>query len=151
MPARHAPVAVLVPVGRHAAAQRELSSGASPCVRQVEPAPPHIDCSTACEGLSVQPSVQKGVDPPVKQSSAPHAGSGSPVADPVVQTAPAREPVPVEEVWQRPAAQVCPVAQRTPQTPQLARSVLVSTQAAPHIVRGAAQVLPPKQRPIEQV
>ena len=62
-PARHAPVAVVVPVGRQVLVQSELSSGASPCVRQVDPAPPHCACSVACEELLVQVSVQNGIDP----------------------------------------------------------------------------------------
>lgn len=62
-PARHAPVAVVVPAGRQVLVQSELSSGASPCVRQVDPAPPHIDCSTACEALFEHVSVQNGTDP----------------------------------------------------------------------------------------
>lgn len=47
---------------------------------------------------------------------------------------------PVIIVEQRPAAQLWPAAQRVPQAPQLFTSVVGSTHAVPHIMRGALQV-----------
>ena len=40
-----------------------------------------------------------------------------------------------------PPVQSCPAAQRFPQRPQLVRSDETSVQLAPHIIRGAGQVL----------
>ena len=59
-------------------------------------------------------------------------------------------PVVVVPPRQVPAVQVCPVAQRLPQKPQLATSAVTSVQAVPHICRGVAQVEVPPQRPLTQ-
>lgn len=49
-----------------------------------------------------------------------------------------------------PLVQVCPAEHTLPQRPQFELSELTSTQLAPHIIRGAVQLLPPVQLPLTQ-
>ncbi len=147
-PVRQAPAPEVVP-GVHARVQSELSLGASPCVRQVEPEPPHIDCSVACELLLVHASVHIGCEPVGMHTSAPHAGSVPPMGSGFVHAAPAVEPVVVPD-RHTPAEHVWPVAQRLPQKPQFVASVDVLVHVEPQSVLGALHVVPPWQRPLTQ-
>ncbi len=91
-PARQPPVADVVPAVRHEAKQFERAFMPSPCVRQVEPAPPHCVRSLVCDALFSQPLEQMGVDGVGMQRSSPspQAGSAPPMGSGMVQEAPAR-------------------------------------------------------------
>lgn len=147
VPARHAPVASERAPGRQACVQNDCAVAVpgSPCVRHVDPRPPHWACSEA-----VVPSSHTPVQKPRAPTSW-HA-SGSRQAESSGRHAePAAEAVDIVDV-QKPVEHVCPVAQRFPHDPQLSASEATLVHPVLHIVRGATHpVLPVRHAPPTQV